>query len=689
MDNRDVRQVIAVFKTHLDIGFTSLAADVLQRYREKYIPSAIALAKAVNTDRQKRFVWTVGSYLIHYALSQAPEEERAALEAAIRRGDLRYHALPCTTHTELMDRELFEYGLSISKNLDRRFALHTIAAKMTDVPGHTIAMVPLLAHAGVEYLHIGVNAASRVPDLPPLFRWLCGDSEIVVNYAGSYGDRTVLPNGIALEFCHAPDNSGPPSPEGIHAIYEALARRYPHARIAAGTLDEFALTIRDIKDSLPVVKEEIGDTWIHGVASDPLKVSRFRRLLSLKTTWRKSGTLTPQSHEYGAFMEPLLLVAEHTWGLDCKKYLLDFSNWSKTDFQAARARDTTSYALFSPRNVHLLAGLRDELRQYRRENETSSYSLFEASHTEQRAYIDRAIAALPARLAAEANRDLSFSMPEPRGTLCRVKEPIQIGDWLVVVGREGQIERLVNPKKELAMRVSFGLFEYETFDGKDTADCFFQYGRDLKENFHWAECDFDKPGLRYEKDIRHRIWRTSPERILLDDDTLYIVLRPRAEACEKYGCPRELLLTHRFGDSIKSALYWRHKDAIRSPEALWLRMTLSVSEPNLWRMQKLGTSVSPMSVARGGNRKLHCVERLSCEGADGAFSITPHDSPLVSIGGRHLYHVDDKYGDPAKGFWFLLCDNRWGTNFKQWFEDDMRFVYETELRPRPSLLLSP
>ena len=33
-----------------------------------------------------------------------------------------------------MDRELFQYGLSLSQKLDERFGMKTVAAKMTDVP---------------------------------------------------------------------------------------------------------------------------------------------------------------------------------------------------------------------------------------------------------------------------------------------------------------------------------------------------------------------------------------------------------------------------------------------------------------------------------------------------------------------------------------------------------------------------
>jgi hypothetical protein len=52
----------------------------------------------------------------------------------------------------------------------------------------------------------------------------------------------------------------------------------------------------------------------------------------------------------------------------------------------------------------------------------------------------------------------------------------------------------------------------------------------------------------------------------------------------------------------------------------------------------------------------------------------------VSVGGRYLYDVSDDFGNLREGFWFLLCNNRWGTNFPQWFGEDMRFSFTLSMR---------
>lgn len=680
MKPEQIRRVIVVFKTHLDIGFTGLAADVLRRYREEILPAAIELAKRANTGGEKRFVWTVGSYLIKHCLDHADESTCEKIASAVLCGDIRYHALPFTTHTELMDEALFRYGLGVKKKLDERFGIVTRAAKMTDVPGHTAAMVPILAESGVEYLHIGVNDSSRVPDVPPLFRWRFGGAEIVVNYAGSYGQATLLENGVALQFCHGADNARPPSMEELDTLYEKLQAQYPNAKIAAGTLDDFLPFVREVRSSLPVVEEEIGDTWIHGAATDPYKVSRFCRLLALKEKWLKEGALTIGSPAYETLMENLLLVAEHTWGMDTKKYLLDFTNWQKADFARARKADVTSYALLSPHNKPLFDALLPELQAYRGENERSSYSLFESSHEEQRAYVKNAVSALPKTLFDEAEHRFSFFVPTiGGGKPVYPNEPVRIGETEVILGEHGEIIRLLNEKTCTARKVKLGLFEYQSFDAKTVDACLYDYGRDMDKNWFWAECDFGKPGLKYYENLKDGVWRCRFDRAETNEDTLTVWLLGEREACEQYGCPREVVVTHTLkGNSIDTELFWQGKDAARSPEALWFSFDLGVNGGQ-WYYEKLGRLVSVDRVVRGGNRSLACAKRVVWrdEGGGGAAELISFDAPVASASEKSLYRVDDKLVGGSGGFYFLLFNNRWGTNFKQWFEEDMHFAFSS------------
>ena len=263
------------------------------------------------------------------------------MEKAIADGDIAWHGLPFTTHTELMDQTMFRSGLGLSKILDQRFGKKTIAAKMTDVPGHTRSMVPFLAEAGIRFLHIGVNPACPSPEVPSVFRWRHEDSksEIIVMYnTGGYGATQGI-NGVEdiLSFAHTGDNNGPQDPESIVKEFEKAREAFPDYEVKASTLDAFACEISKHDLPLPVIVSEIGDTWIHGVGTDPRKVAAYRALLRLRGMWLKDRQLDVVEREAISKLDrDLLPVAEHTWGLNVNAHLRDYENYSVENLHHVR-----------------------------------------------------------------------------------------------------------------------------------------------------------------------------------------------------------------------------------------------------------------------------------------------------------------------------------------------------------------
>ena len=53
-----------VFKTHLDVGFTDLARNVIRRYIDDFVPSSLSLSRELRAQDGDRFIWTVGSWLV-------------------------------------------------------------------------------------------------------------------------------------------------------------------------------------------------------------------------------------------------------------------------------------------------------------------------------------------------------------------------------------------------------------------------------------------------------------------------------------------------------------------------------------------------------------------------------------------------------------------------------------------------
>lgn len=629
-----LEKIIVVFKTHLDVGFTDFSEMVVRKYVRQYIPQAMKLAREMREAGGDRFIWSTGSWIISQFLKRATPENRALMEDAIRQGDIAWHGLPFTTHSEIMNPELFEYGLSISKKLDQQFGKKTIAAKMTDVPGHTKGIVPLMAKAGLEFLHIGVNPASSAPEVPELFRWQCGDREITVMYnKGAYGKFTPIGDGSsAVYFAHTNDNQGPQSAENILKVYRQLREEYPGAQIVAGTLDDVAVEVRKFHDTLPIVREEIGDNWIFGASSAPKRVSQYRAMLRLLPA------LSQQEREKAE--EFLIMVPEHTWGLTEDGFVHDHENMVRTEFEKARSSKI-------------------------------SYQMMELSWKEQNQYVADAADALSGDARVKAQQALAqYCRPKLDLTsyeeLNISSEPITAGSYTIHFQQNGAIDflscgdRVLADQEHLLCQVVYELFS------KQEQDRFFQQYV-IDQTMGWAREDFGKLGL--EKAISsYQAHRPAMTGLYRKGNQFAAVLQFPEETRALFGAPEQAaLLVDLEPGTVRFDFAWWDKHANRTPEAFWMGMCPIASGLEI---QKLGQWIRPDQVVSGGSRQLHGMDR-GIRYQD--LSIDSLDAVTVAVEKPSLWNFTNEIPDESKGVWFNLFNNLWGTNFTMWYEEDARF----------------
>ena len=62
-------QIVVVFKTHFDIGYTDMATNVVQRYRTTMMDKALEVVEQ-NRDlpSQQQFIWTMSGWPMHKIL---------------------------------------------------------------------------------------------------------------------------------------------------------------------------------------------------------------------------------------------------------------------------------------------------------------------------------------------------------------------------------------------------------------------------------------------------------------------------------------------------------------------------------------------------------------------------------------------------------------------------------------------
>lgn len=676
-----MKTIHVVYKTHLDIGFTDLAQNVLNNYNQNYIPDAIELSYNLNKPGQEpQFIWTTGSYLIWQYLKNESEEKVNRLKQAIDDGYIAWHGLAATFHSEATGSEMFDFNLSIAQKLDEEFGKKTISGKMTDVPGHTKSIVPKLAKQGIKFLHIGMNGVSKIPEVPDNFIWESGGQQVYVSYSKGYGNEVII-DGVddILYFSHTHDNSGVQSSEQIKQELEQIKGKYPDYVVKASTMDKFANVLVKSEPKLPVVTEEIGDTWIHGVSSDPKKMRDYYILTDKLKEWEEQGIFNEDHEQYENFCLELMLIPEHTWGMDIKRFFSDYKNYTKADFQKARQLDKITDEDLTYRYQEVKKYTVGEMKYNSFEWEDRSYKLFESSWHEQRNYITKAISMLPGKLQIEANKAIEVPKIDAQigNQELKVKNQYEVNGWSIKINEFGALSMLEKDDVLYATNQNvIGELKY-TIYGVDAYNKFAKnYLRNLDQSF-WA-IDFLKPGMEIQANIQNtEIFKPIVSDIYKFDKIIEVHASFEQEATEEFGAPRKIIIKYDFTDKLKINLSLLDKDAIRYPEGLSFKIAPNVNNPYHYQIEKLGQFMSPLDVVNNGNKIMHCIDnKVKYDGSDKQFEIIAIDSRNICIGEDNVLNFNNRIPKIENGFEFNLLNTIWGTNFTMWYEDDIHAEFD-------------
>jgi alpha-mannosidase len=728
-----VEKIYIVFKTHVDLGFTDLASNVVTQYREKMMNDVLTVCEETQKDGpDHQYVWTLPAWMLKECLDTTDKEKKKRLEALIHRGQLRWHGLPFTTHTEFCGIEEYIRGLYFSEQLRDQYGHTVISAKMTDVPGHTWMLPTLLKNAGIEFLHLGVNACSSPVELPRLFHWEGPDGSRVLTYysKGAYGTDLTPPDDweypVWLALLQTHDNIGPQNGDVVQELLDEIAKKHPDAEVKIGTMDDFArdFIARDFQD-IPVIKKDLADTWIHGIGTYPEEVSRVRRLRSDVSTRESLSALEQlkgnKGEDYSDLIakayEHTLLFGEHTWGIDIKSNLLPGRN---------------SERAFGKNNME-----KDRLKF------PDSYVKTEASWEEQKNYINQAEKALSQVLPFTATNSNIIGVYNPlawerqdakitlirnkRGTLMdrETKEKYSVNEegdaYIGSIGamsyrtfeyaeskepssaaaiaskqsdksilENNAIRIEVNTQtgcitsfydkinhKEWAVDGRFGQYEYDVYGKEEIIDFVKTYAYDLMD---WYINDFGKPG--YPR-ISHKKYdpQLTNVQILNGENwgTIKITYTSPLESFKEYGNGEGITVTIRLEDTQSFAdieVTVDQKAASSFAESGHFTFALKADHPN-YRFQKLGSVVNPLKdIEKGANSRLHCASHwIDVQEDEAGLAFIPFDTPLFSIGEKGIYQYSKEYIPQQAILHFNLFNNQWGTNFPQWIGGDFRYSF--------------
>lgn len=454
------------------------------------------------------------------------------------------------------------------------------------------------------------------------------------------------------------DNSGPHTAEEVAAIYAKLRAQFPGASVRAANLSEVAAAVEPYRDQMPVVTEEIGDTWIYGIPSDPRKVARYGEVARLRRGWVAQRRFRAGDATDRQLLRRLLLAVEHTWGTDTKSYL---------DNDHYRPRD--------------LAAVLEE----------KNYRVMQTSWGEKQDDIDEGVANLPeglreearARLQAIGNMTLA---PERAGAAMVPGTLLETTHYRIAIDPEtGAITRMENRRTGRNWATTehpLALFTYQTLSAAEFADFLERY---IKSKADWAPRDFGKPNVEA-FGARAREWH--PKLIACEHgrtaagDTLLLRLGIKDAAAETEGnvaWPREITLELTLPAAepvIELRLRTVGKAINRMPEAMWLTFAPMAPDAGGWSMDKAGGSVRVREVVQGGGRAMHAIsDGVRYEEKGGRFELRTLDAPVVALGRRSPLNFSAALPEMQGGVHVSLFNNAWGTNYPQWAGGDWSYRF--------------
>ena len=730
-----VKKIILVFKTHFDIGFTDLSTKVIDNYANSMLEEVIATCKATEQMGRLKYVWTMPAWPLKVITERCKPDLKKDLDLLIERGQIVWHALPFTSHTDFCSAEEYIEGLRYGRELsDTYHKPYAISAKMTDVPGHGIMLPAILSGAGVKFLHLGCNEFAKPPKLPFLFYWQATSGERVLTMysKGGYGTSLTPPADwnypVWMALMQTLDNCGPQSASVIEQMVKKIKKKYPEAEVVCGTMDEFYQDLSEYDlGGIPTITKDLADTWIHGIGAYPKEVGIIReerekskRLQAIitKLMLENPGHTDDRAMDIlNNYYENVSLFEEHTWGADVKTWLGPDRLYGKKDFLRAKLqenyqfmeeswqeqRDRANECTLAMQEIKVLiesgsSGTNDEIYFFNPNSseftgwvtlkecnkDLASYSLEVNGEVLVITRIDGELACYVNNLPPFVTVPLHFIeaiVPTENLVVKKENDIITIENHrysLLFSEITGNILELFDKKmdcvllKEINGKSIFS-YQYDRYGLEDITT----YLRDYAYRFTtWGIKDYGREAY---PECEHKTYSPTFQSYSIENDTVTFCYE-NTESVKKYGDAEQIKIEVTLpaaGDELFVNLRLINKNEtpfIESGSLLFPFATENIQ----YRINKSNVVLDPATdIQEDANHVLYCLENyITMMDEQNGICIITKDSPLASLGSTGIYNYLNNFKEPKEPIvYFNLFNNMWGTNFPQWVGGDLCYRY--------------
>jgi len=387
-------EIYILHHSHVDIGYTHVQTEVEQKHWQYYKQVIDLARKTADYPTGSAFKWNVEVlWAVDSFLKQASPEDIQVFVDAVKKGWIGLDALYGNELTALCRPEELIRLVDYAQTLRQRYDVKINSAMITDVPGYTWGIVPVLAQSGVKYFSVGPNRGHRIGytlskwgDKPFYWESPSGRQRILCWVAGegySFFHSGRLDGGrlfdylkrleeseypydmIQLRYSIGGDN-GPPDPDMSDFVRD-WNQRYAYPKLVVVTTTEMFREFESrYAEKIPKFSGDFTPYWEDGAGSSAAETAINRqaaeRLVQTEALW---AMLNPAEYPAEQFCEAwrnAILYDEHTWGAHCS------ISQPESDFTKAQWKIKQAFALnadLQSRNLlnNALAGHRATSKQ--------------------------------------------------------------------------------------------------------------------------------------------------------------------------------------------------------------------------------------------------------------------------------------------------------------------------------------
>jgi alpha-mannosidase len=387
-------EIYILHHSHVDIGYTHVQTEVEQKHWQYYKQVIDLARKTADYPAGSAFKWNVEVlWAVDSFLKQASPEETQAFIDAVKKSWIGLDALYGNELTALCRPEELVRLVDYARTLRQRHDVTIDSAMITDVPGYTWGIVPVLAQSGVKYFSVGPNRGHRIGytlstwgDKPfywespsgrqNILCWVAGegysffhsgrlDGGRLFDYLNRLGESEYPYDMIQLRYSIGGDN-GPPDPDMSDFVRD-WNQKYAYPKLVVATTTEMFREFESrYADKIPRFRGDFTPYWEDGAGSSAAETAINReaaeRLIQSETLWAMLNPAEYPAEQFREAWRNVILYDEHTWGAHCS------ISQPESDFTKAQWKIKQAFALnadLQSRNLlnNALAGHRATAKQ--------------------------------------------------------------------------------------------------------------------------------------------------------------------------------------------------------------------------------------------------------------------------------------------------------------------------------------